>query len=364
MFVFACAGCGGEVTAPVSQVELPVHAYQKSGNAVQLPVLMAQGTFAVDPEPSGQPWRGWEEIDPDEAAARGVYAPVTGLSYGVPGAVVIAPGDVRGTLLVPEENGSACCGLAGGDGPNMVCEVCGLPVATRIDDCSLWQAVWLAPDAVRRVRVDGDDAVPLSWGELAAHGRSTPPVVPITAWGSSSGLYHRWSWNPQWEAAAGRALAHLLVASGGRTVALPNGLARDVFQRALDTLLPAGPAALRADFAGPGLSGADADILFVPTHPQTGEIWSPDASAQCVPLPFGVWLSLALPEPAPLPLIASGVMPDGVLRDEPLAPHPGTPFRIDQNAFEYALVRLPAVRRPWLRRILDHLTRPVRARLF
>ncbi|MFJ4411303.1 hypothetical protein [Streptomyces sp. NPDC088910] len=69
----------------MAQVELPVDAYQRYGNAVQLPVLMARGTFTVDPEPSGQPWRGWEEIDPYETAARGVFAPVTGLSYGVPG---------------------------------------------------------------------------------------------------------------------------------------------------------------------------------------------------------------------------------------------------------------------------------------
>jgi hypothetical protein len=35
----------------------------------------------------------------------------------------------------------------GGGGPNAACEACVLLVATRIDDCSLWQAVWLAPDA-------------------------------------------------------------------------------------------------------------------------------------------------------------------------------------------------------------------------
>ncbi|MEU1785216.1 hypothetical protein ABZ553_04870 [Streptomyces sparsogenes] len=39
---------------------------------------------------------------------------------------------------------------------------------------------------------------------------------------------HWWSWSPQWEAAAGRALAHLLVASEGRRVTVPDGLAGEV----------------------------------------------------------------------------------------------------------------------------------------
>lgn len=217
MFVFACTGCGTSLTTPLSQVALPAHAHQKYGNGIQLPVLMESGTFAVDPEPWGPPWRKWEEIDPDEAAARGVYAPVYALSDGAPGAILIAPGDTRGTVLIPERAGGYCCGLDGGDGPNMACVTCGLPVASRIDDCSLWQAVWLAPDAVRRLPVDDTDTPPLSWAELtaepAAEGRSTPPFEPITSWGSLAGLYHWWSWSPQWEAAAGRALAHLLAAS-------------------------------------------------------------------------------------------------------------------------------------------------------
>lgn len=86
---------------------------------------------------------------------------------------------------------------------------------------------------------------------------------------------------------------------------LPHGLIAEVFQRALDALLPAGPPARRAVLAGPGLSVPDlgADILLLPTHPQTGEPWSPTgptgptASAYPVPLPFGVWMWLAFPEP-------------------------------------------------------------------
>lgn len=93
-----CAGCGARLTVPLSQAALPAHARQKYGNGIQLPVLMESGTFAVDPEPWGPPWRRWEETDPDEAAARGIYAPVHAVSQGAPGAIVIAPGDTRGVF--------------------------------------------------------------------------------------------------------------------------------------------------------------------------------------------------------------------------------------------------------------------------
>jgi hypothetical protein len=105
LFVFVCAECDARLTDPLSQVALPARAHQKYGNGIQLPVLMESGTFAVDPESWGPPWRTWEEIDPDEAAARGIHAPVYSLSDGAPGAIVIAPGDARGTVLIPERGG-------------------------------------------------------------------------------------------------------------------------------------------------------------------------------------------------------------------------------------------------------------------
>ncbi|ELP70641.1 hypothetical protein ACKI1I_40795 [Streptomyces turgidiscabies] len=368
MFVFVCAGCGAELTTPLSQVALPAHAHQKFGNGLQLPVLMEPGTFAEDPEPWGPPWRRWEEIQPDEAVARGVYAPVYALSDGAPGSIVIAPGDARGTVLIPEKAGGYCCGLGGADGLNMACEACGQPVASRIDDCSLWQAVWLAPDAVRRLTVGDADLAPLSWAELVKEGKSTPPFVPIATWGSRLGTNHFWSWNPQWEAAVGRALAHLLAASRGRPVTVPDGLSKEVFQRALDAMLPSGPPTRRAVLAGPGqpTPDPDGDIVLVPTHPQTGETWAPagpDTTAYPVPLPFGVWLCLAFPKPH-LPVPASGGMPDGVLRDDPLAPRPRYLFRADWGAFQHTLVRLPAVRSPWLREIPENHTQHMRAGLF
>lgn len=359
MYVFVCVGCGATLTAPLSQVALPVHARQKYGNGVQLPVLMEPGTFAVDPEPSGPPYRKWEEIDPEEAAARGIYAPVSSVSYGASGAIVIAPGDARGTVLILEKASGYCCGFDGGEGPNMACEACGLPVASRIDDCSLWQAVWLAPDAVLRVAVDGAGTAPPSWEELTAQGMSTPLFEPIAGWG-----VRWWSWSPRWEAAAGRALAYLLAASQGAPVVVPDGLPKDMFQRALDTLLPQGPPARRAVLAGPGLPapGAEADILLVPTHPHTGQDWTPAGAAHLAPLPWGVWLWLAFPPAEPARHRVGRQTRQLLALDEPHPSH--LPFRADWEVFHHTLVRLPEARSPWMRDILTHLTHPIRARLF
>lgn len=89
--MFTCAGCGAELTTPLSQVALPVHARQKYGNGAQLPVLMQAGTFAVDADPWGGPWRMWDEIDPDEAQARGIHAPVRACPTARPGRVSSHP---------------------------------------------------------------------------------------------------------------------------------------------------------------------------------------------------------------------------------------------------------------------------------
>ncbi|WOX21308.1 hypothetical protein [Streptomyces solicathayae] len=336
---------------------LPAEAHQQFGNGLQLPVLMEPGTYAVEPEPWGPPWRRWNEFTEEEAAARGVYAPVFALSDGLPGAIVVAPGDSRGTVLIPESAGGYCCGLAWTDGPNMACERCGLEVAARVDDCSLWQAVWFLPDAVRRVPFDGPAREPDAWTDLLAKGHATPASEPMARWAQQQETLW-WRWSPRWEAAAGGALAHLLVASEGRPVIVPDGRVAHVFRNALDTLLPAGPPPKRAVLAGPGLPapGEDADIVLVPVHPQTGETWAAPAgtTADVVPIPGGVWLSMAFPERgAPVP--ATGGLPDGVLRDDPSAPQPMFSFRIDRRAFLRTLSRLPAVRAPWLREIYDEV---------
>lgn len=227
MAVFGCSRCGAALTASVVRVALPVQAHHSYGHAL-LPALMEAGTYAVDPEPSGQPWRPWSEVGAQEAAERGVFAPVGALSFGPPGAVAVAPGDTCGTVLIPERCDGYCRGLDGRDGPNLACARCGQAVATRIDDCSYWQVVWLDPRAVRRLPDDGPAPEVADWDALVEREQGTPPVEP------------NGRWSPWWEAAVGAALAHLLVASEGGPVAVPDGVLADTFGRALGALLPSG----------------------------------------------------------------------------------------------------------------------------
>ncbi|GAA2808091.1 hypothetical protein [Crossiella cryophila] len=339
MAVFACALCDAVLTNPVSRIALPVHTQLRYQHTL-LPPLMDPGTYAVDPEPSGPPWRRWHEIGDDAAAARGVFAPTHALSCGEPGAIILAPGDTRGMVLIPDRLGGDCMGLAGNDGPNLACERCGQPVATRIDDCEYWQEARLTPSAVRQLPIAGPADRPTGWTELVA---ASEPFPPIDLSGQC---------DLRWEAATGMTLALLLAASGGAPVTVPDGLLADLFRRPLDALLPPGPPAKRATLAGPGLPTSNADIALVPRHPQTGEPWQPQNTAIPVPLAIEVWLHIAFhPERRPIPV--SGGLPDGVLRDDPLPPHPSGPTHPDLDVFRHTLARLPAVREPWLRRIYE-----------
>ncbi|MEU7986650.1 hypothetical protein AB0B56_17430 [Streptosporangium canum] len=337
MIVFTCAGCDASLTLPVSQVALPAHAHQKYGHEL-LPVLMEPGTYAVNPEPFGPPWRRWEEIGAEEAEARGVYAPVYALSYGPPGAVAVALGDVRGTVLLPERCDGLCCGLDSRNGPNLACAQCGHAVATLIDDCSYWQVVWLDPRAVRLFDVDAPARRVLSWGEL----REQPERAPVEPIGE---------WSPVWEAAVSVALAHLLAAAGGARVVVPDGPVADAFRPALDALLPAEPPTRSLALVGPGLPATVTDIALVPQHPQTGETWSSGTEA-AVPLAADVWMYMAFSRNRRL-RPASGGLPDGVYRDDPPPPLPSGPFRLDRQMFLHTLARLPEVRQPWLRAVYD-----------
>ncbi|MEV6953010.1 hypothetical protein [Streptomyces sp. NPDC051183] len=345
MAVFVCAGCGAVLTAPVSRIALPVQAHQRYGHEM-LPSLMEPGTYAVDPEPFGPPRRLWDEVGVEEAEARGVFAPVHALSFGAPGASVVAPGDTCGTVLIPDRCDGYCMGLDGRDGPNLACAQCGQPVATRIDDCALWQAVWLDPHAVRCLSADAPAGPTADWRALAQEGHGTPPIEPPGAW------------SPRWEAAVGEALAHLLAASAGGRPAVPGGLVADTFGRALDALLPPSPWAptRQVALAGPGLPVPDPapDIALVPRHPRTGEAWPLSRAADIVPLAADVWMHLAFPTDG-LPFPATGGMPDGVLRDDPLPMYPWRVFRPDARVFLHTLARLPAVRQPWLRHIYDQV---------
>ncbi|MEU8622600.1 hypothetical protein [Streptomyces sp. NPDC048623] len=332
MHVFVCAGCGAELTAPLARVPLPAEAHLSYGHG-PMPPLMEPGTYAVDPEPSGPPFRPWEKIGEAEAAARGLFAPVYPLSFGARDRIVVAPGDVRGTVLIPEHSGDSCLGMCAGELPNMACAGCGLLVASRVDDCGLWQAVWIEPDAVRRV--------PTGLPVPAREFEQLPPLDPAGGW------------SDVWQAATGAALARVLVASGGTSLALPDGLLTEVFGPALDLLLPAGGPTKTVGLAGPGMPDHGLDIALVPYDQETCGPWRPPGGTVPVPLPDGVWAYLALPgETWPLP--ASGTLPDGVLRDDyPLPDHPWYVFRPDHRAFRATLARCPEVRQPWLRALYD-----------
>jgi hypothetical protein len=100
--VFVCAGCCTELTAPVSRIALPVHTHHGAWEELH-PPLMESATYAVDPQPTGPPWRLWEEVGEEAAARQGVYAPVYSVSFGARGRIVIAPGDSRSMTLILEK---------------------------------------------------------------------------------------------------------------------------------------------------------------------------------------------------------------------------------------------------------------------
>ncbi|MCK2213367.1 hypothetical protein MF672_006100 [Actinomadura sp. ATCC 31491] len=127
------------------------------------------------------------------------------------------------------------------------------------------------PETRARSRQGSND-----WDELP----STPPADP------------RDCWSPRWEAAVAVTLAHLLVASNGKRVSVPDGPVAKAFRRAIDGLLPPGPPQRHLTLAGPGLPTDDTDIALVPRHPQTGQAW-PCEAGTVVPLASDVWTYLA-----------------------------------------------------------------------
>ncbi|GAA3868446.1 hypothetical protein GCM10023084_22010 [Streptomyces lacrimifluminis] len=69
-----------------------------------------------------------------------------------------------------------------------------------------------------------------------------------------------------------------------------------------------------------------------------------------VPVEAAFWAELAFPpQRTRLPVV--GGLPAGVVRDDPLPPHPQLLFGPSCDAFRYTLARMPAVQEPWLREI-------------
>ncbi|WP_234019260.1 hypothetical protein [Streptomyces sp. Tu6071] len=147
----------------------------------------------------------------------GAYAPDEALSYGSPGHLVLAPGDVRCTAFLPGRHGGSCCGIDGSRGPN------------------LWQAVRFAPEAVRSVTTLGVGDAPTEWDR--------PPCTR-----EENGL----AWRARVEVGLGDALAHVLAASGGAPLALPPGPVTDSLGPVLAALPPAPPPTARWASPVPG----------------------------------------------------------------------------------------------------------------
>ncbi|MGW3040963.1 hypothetical protein ACWC9T_13190 [Kitasatospora sp. NPDC001159] len=298
--VFECRRCGTALTAPVSRVAFPVYAGLSYGNGHPMPVLMESGTYAVDEDPAGESF-----------------------------SIVIAPGDAHGTALIQRREPGACCGIDGRYGPNLTCVGCGRKVATRIDDCSLWQATWLKPATVRPV--PAGPARPLAdWASLTAPWRAT---APLEADGE---------WSIRWEAEASVTLAHLVHAAQGAPVAFSGGPLADAFRRLLGELTPpTDRPARRAVLVGPGLPlpAALPDIAVVPYHPQTGEPWPTPPGVAAVPLAADFWTYLAFHNERPLRPVTGG-LPPGVERDDPLPLHPRRPLLPVRRAYLHTLKRL------------------------
>ncbi|WUJ10342.1 hypothetical protein OHA21_17120 [Actinoplanes sp. NBC_00393] len=318
---------------------LPVHAHQKYGNGPgSLDPVLEPGTFAVDPLPSGPPWRRWEELEPGEAEALGWYAPRFSIPDGPAGRVLLAPGDVRSAVIDPALAGdTGCCGLDGSQ-PNMRCATCGTPVATRIDDCGLRNAVWLDPLTSHVIDDGRGPHSILDWTDLIDQRPGIAPAEPDGAW------------DPMWVAAAASALAHLLAASGGHPIRIPDQRVATILQPTLDRLaapVSTGPERTLV-LAGPGIPAAGGDLALVPQHPQTGELWPVDPSLKPVPLAWDAWRHVAFHRD-PKPVGRSAPIPPEA--PPPLIPH--SRLEPDGRIFLNVLARLPEVSQPWLRAVYE-----------
>ncbi|MFF4341489.1 hypothetical protein ACFY00_16330 [Kitasatospora sp. NPDC001540] len=344
MEILACAHCGAALTGPVTRVRFPPYAHHPVGNGHPMPVLMDAGTYAVDPEPSGKPWRRWEELAAGEAEARGYHAPVPRVPDGPVGRVLLAPGDATGAVLVRERAVDGyCCGI-GGD--NLSCAACLRPVGGRDDDCSIWQAAWLEPDAVRAVPA-GPDRPPADWTALVRD-RSGP--LPVSEWGR---------WDERSEQETTLALAHLIAAADGRPVRIEHGHAAALLGPALGPYLrtATGPAK-RCTLYGPDLppTGPRPDLALVPLHPQTGEAWPAPPGVRAVPLHVEVWRHLAFHDERPA-VRAGHRLRAELARDDPQPPYRGYWLWVDERLLRDTLARLPAVRGPAVRAVHDTLLR-------
>ncbi|WP_143194051.1 hypothetical protein [Micromonospora sp. CB01531] len=144
MTVFACVRCRTSLTNDLDEVQFAELPEPVAPSDLQTgdpcPAWVPSGNFAVTVDPFGPPYV-WSE---DEGFL---------ISAGPRNTVLISPDDLLVRRLHPDDKRrSGCCGPAGHDGPNLVCN-CGAELATESSDCWTAQVVRLQPHAV--VRTDG-----------------------------------------------------------------------------------------------------------------------------------------------------------------------------------------------------------------
>ncbi|MEV7121026.1 hypothetical protein [Kitasatospora griseola] len=339
MELFACAHCASALTRPVSRVRFPPYAHHQIGNGVQLPALLDLGSYAVDPDPFGPPWRPWDELTEGEAEARGYYAPVHHwVSDGAAGWILLAPGDDIGTALILDRADGSCCGLTAHGGPNVACARCGHPVGARVDDCSSWQAIWLEPDAVRAVPAGPEPPV-AGWTDVVHERFAVPPV-------DADG---RWNHRCRQEICV--TVVDLIVAADGAPVVFDDAEAAAVFGRALSHYVigAEGPAKHCALY-GPGRPPAARHpaLALVPRHPQTGRPWPTLPGVTGVPLDVEVWRCLAFPRTRSAVRVPGRLRAE-IDRDDPPSSRRRGAVWFDSWLIRDLLARHPAVRRPAVR---------------
>ncbi|MFJ4338586.1 hypothetical protein [Streptomyces sp. NPDC088915] len=102
MTIFCCVNCGQSLTSEVVPGE-PLRGSERPATHEAVSPRMDAGTFKVNFDAS---------------------------------LLILHPDDVPGTTPHPDPRRlSGCCGVAGQDGPNLVCSGCGVEVATKESDC-------------------------------------------------------------------------------------------------------------------------------------------------------------------------------------------------------------------------------------
>lgn len=174
LHVFACAGCGTELTAPVSRVALPVHSHHGDWEELH-PPLTGPATYAVDPRPTGPPWRLWEEVGKDAAAWQDGYAPVYSVSFDARNRIVITSASPGPWSWYPKSARAAARGWTAGPASTWHARDVSGPwrPAWTIADCG--RRCFLGPDAVARRPSGLPAASPPDWD---APGTASHPSNP------------------------------------------------------------------------------------------------------------------------------------------------------------------------------------------